>query len=184
MLSPERVAFISVRLAPNTITETMKNLEAAWNEILPDYPFELRFVEQDFEFMYQREQRMVDLLKYFAIMAIIIACLGLFGLSSFTAEQRTKEIGIRKVLGANEPTLVYLLCKEFLILVAVSGLIAWPISYYVMLNWLESFAYRFDLGVSIFLFSGIIAIIISLITVSYQAIRAAIANPVNSLKYE
>ena len=184
LLSPDQVSYMSVRLAKNMIPETMDRLKEAWAEILPDYPFEFRFVEEDFDWMYRREQRMVDLLKYFSIMAVIIACLGLFGLSSFTAEQRTKEIGIRKVLGANEPSLVYLLCKEFLILVAVSGVIAWPISYYVMTNWLESFAYRFDLGVTIFIFSGVIAVVISLLTVSYQAIKAALANPVNSLKYE
>ncbi len=184
LLSPEQIQFISVRLAPNAITETMNKLESAWKEILPDYPFEFRFVEEDFEWMYQREQRMVDLLKYFAIMAIIIASLGLFGLSSFTAEQRTKEIGIRKVLGASESKLVYLLCKEFLLLVIISSLIAWPVSYYVMNNWLEGFAYKFQPGFLVFAFSGILAIFISLVTVGYQAIKAAIADPVKSLRYE
>jgi len=184
MLRPDQSQFLSVRIAPGTIPATMKELEAAWTELLPDYPFEFKFVEEDFEMMYRREQRMVDLLKYFAIMAVIIASLGLFGLSSFTAEQRTKEIGIRKALGATEPNLIYLLCREFIILVGISSLIAWPVGYYVMNGWLEGFAYRFDLGVSIFLFSGLLAVIISLLTVSYQAIKAAIANPIKSLRYE
>lgn len=184
MLRPDHARYLSVRIAPGSTPSTMKELEAAWSELLPDYPFEFRFVEEDFEMMYRREQRMVDLLKYFAVMAVIIASLGLFGLSSFTSEQRTKEIGIRKALGATEPNLIYLLCKEFMILVGVSSIIAWPISYYFMSGWLEGFAYRFDLGLSIFLFSGLLAVVISLLTVSYQAIKAAIANPIKSLRYE
>ena len=184
MLNPARAYYITARIAPNTVPQTLSEIESVWNELMPDNPFEFQFVDQDFEWIYRNEQRMVDLLKYFAIMAVIIAGLGLFGLSSFTAEQRTKEIGIRKVLGASEPKLIYLLCKEFLLLVAVSSLIAWPVGYYVMNGWLEGFAYRFDLGVSIFLLSGLLAVVISLLTVSYQAIKAAIANPIKSLRYE
>ena len=184
MLRPEQVDFICVRIAPNTVPSTMDEIETVWSELFPDNPFEFQFVDKDFEWMYRREQQMVDLLKYFAVMAVIIACLGLFGLSSFSAEQRTKEIGIRKVLGANEPSLVLMLCKEFIVLVSISSLVAWSLSYYVMYEWLQGFAYRFDLGVDIFLFSGILALAISLLTVSYQAIKAAIANPVKALKYE
>lgn len=184
LLEPGWVDFMVVKVAPNSAVEAMRDLEAAWTAILPDYPFEFKFVEEDFDFLYRREQRMVDLLKYFAVMAIVIACLGLFGLSAFTAEQKTKEIGIRKTLGASEPKLVYLLCKEFIILVGISSVIAWSVGYYVMSGWLESFAYRFELGVSIFLFSAVLAVVISILTVSYQAIKAAVANPVKSLRYD
>jgi len=127
---------------------------------------------------------MVDLLKYFSFMAIVIACLGLFGLASFTAEQRKKEIGIRKVLGAGELKLTYLMCREFLILTIISAIIAWPVSYFALESWLEKFAYRIDLTLWTFILSGIISLVVALSTVGYQAIKTAIANPVESLRYE
>ena len=159
-------------------------MKDGWESVVAGYPFEYRFIDEDFENLYRTEQRMLNLLKYFSIMAIIIACLGLFGLASFTAEQRKKEIGIRKVLGASEIKLAYLLCREFLILVVISSLIAWPISYYILAGWLENFAYRVSLTAWIFLASGLLTLIIALLTVGYHALRAASANPVNSLKYE
>ena len=134
--------------------------------------------------MYRSETRMFDLLKYFAIVAIIIACLGLYGLASFAAEQRTKEIGIRKVLGASEFSLALLISQEFLILVSLSNLIAWPLSFYFMKDWLDTFAYRIDLSVYFFLIAGVAALIITLLTVSYQALKASYSNPVKSLRYE
>ena len=122
--------------------------------------------------------------NYFTILTIFIACLGLFGLSSFTAEQRTKEIGIRKVLGASVPEIIALLSKEFLKWIIIACVIACPISYLVMNSWLSNFASRINIGLDIFLFSAILALIIALVTVSYQAIKAATTNPVDSLKYE
>lgn len=127
---------------------------------------------------------MFDLLKYFAGVAIIIACLGLYGLSSFAAEQRTKEIGIRKVLGASEINLAFLVSKEFVVLVLFSNLIAWPLAFYFMKDWLDTFAYRIELSYMFFIISGVAALIITIITVSYQALKAAYANPVKALKYE
>ncbi len=159
-------------------------MKEAWESIVPGYPFEYRFVDEDFERLYRTEERMVDLLKYFSIMAIIIACLGLFGLASFTAEQRKKEIGIRKVLGASEIKLTYLLCRDFLLLVIIASFIAWPISYYILGGWLESFAYRISLSSWMFVVSGLLTMVVALGTVGWQAVKAAIANPVDSLRNE
>jgi putative ABC transport system permease protein len=117
-------------------------------------------------------------------LTVFVACLGLFGLASFTAEQRTKEIGIRKVLGASVSGLVLLLSKEFMALVALANLIAWPIAYYAMNRWLQGFAYRIELGPGVFILGGVLALVIALLTVSAQAIRAARANPVEALRYE
>ena len=127
---------------------------------------------------------MGTLLTYFAGLAILIACLGLFGLASFTTEQRTKEIGIRKVLGASTGGIITLLSKDFMILVVISNIIAWPIAYYSMNNWLQDFAYRIDIDLLIFLATAILSILIALFTVSFKTTKAAIANPVESLRYE
>ena len=127
---------------------------------------------------------MGGLLKYFAILAVFIACLGLFGLASFTAEQRTKEVGIRKVLGASTQQITLLLCKEFFVLVLLSNIISWPVAYFIMKNWLQGFAYRSNLGVATFVLAMGLALIIALLTVSFQAVKAAVVNPVNALKYE
>ncbi|MCB0748664.1 MAG: FtsX-like permease family protein, partial [Ignavibacteriae bacterium] len=184
VLAPEYISFTVVRIAPGNISETIDNMKAAWESILPGYPFEYRFIDEDFERLYRTEERMVDLLKYFSAMAIIIACLGLFGLASFTAEQRKKEIGIRKVLGASEIKLTYLLCRDFLLLVIIASFIAWPISYYILGGWLESFAYRINLSSWMFVVSGLLTMVVALVTVGWQAVKAAIANPVDSLRNE
>ena len=127
---------------------------------------------------------MVSLLEIFAGIAIIIACLGLFGLASFTAEQRTKEIGIRKVLGASEVNLTLLICKEFVMLVFISNIIAWPLAYYSSVSWLNDFAYRIDFEIFPFVFSGSLTLVLSILTILYQTIKAAFANPVDALRYE
>lgn len=184
VLYPEGIGYIVIRIASGDITNTLDNVKESWASVVPEYPLKYRFFDEDFERMYRAEERMVELLKYFSIMAIIIACLGLFGLASFTAEQRKKEIGIRKVLGATEYKLTYLLCREFIVLVLVSMIVAWPAAYLALGGWLESFAYRIELNLITFLFSGIITMVIALATVGYQAIRASIANPIVALKYE
>ena len=134
--------------------------------------------------MYRTEQRVGKVALTFAILTILIACLGLFGLVTYMAEQRTKEIGIRKVLGASVPNIVSLLSGEFLVLVVISVLIASPIAYYAMSQWLTEFAYRIEISWWMFLIAGVLAVCIALLTVSFQAIRAALMNPVNSLKSE
>ncbi len=134
--------------------------------------------------MYKSEQRLGKLFTYFAVLAIFISCLGLFALASFVAEQRTREIGVRKVLGASIPNITFLLSKEFLKWVLMANAIAWPVAFYAMKKWLTNFAYRVTIGVEVFIFSGLLALGIAFITVSYQAVKAAVLDPVETLRYE
>jgi putative ABC transport system permease protein len=145
---------------------------------------EYSFFDENFEETYRAEIQSGKVFTIFAVLAIVIACLGLFGLAAFMAEQKTKEIGIRKVLGATIPNIVSMLSKEFLILVALANLIAWPAAYFIMNNWLEDFAYRTEISIDVFLIAGLVVLVIALITVAYQAIKAATANPVKSIRYE
>ena len=183
-LAPGYVEIVTVRLAPENIAKSLHDLKNSWFSVAGGYPFEYRFLDEDFRGWYRSEERMLTLLEIFALTAIIIACLGLFGLASFTSEQRTKEIGIRKVLGATEINLTYLMSKEFLLLVIISNLIAFPVAYFVSNWWLQSFAYRININIWTFLLAGSLSIIIAILTVSYQSIKAASANPVKSLRYE
>lgn len=175
---------ISVRVRPENIRETIGFIESKWTEFDSQYPLEYVFVDDQFDSLYRAEERLGQLFGYFTALAIVIGCLGLFGLTSFTAEQRTKEIGIRKVLGASVPSVIMLLVREFTKWVLLAVLIAWPIGYFVMKTWLQNFHYRISLGFDTFLLAALLALIISIITVSYQSIRAALANPADSLKYE
>ena len=172
------------RIPPENISASLDFVRETWQKVIPDFPFEYRFLVDDFEYYYRSEERMGDLLKYFSILAVFIACLGLFGLASFTAEQRTKEIGIRKVLGASAPQITLLLCREFFVLVLLANIISWPVAYFVMKGWLQDFAYRTGLGAFTFVLTMVLALIIALLTVSFQAVKAAVANPVDALKYE
>jgi predicted permease len=179
------LSWMVVRVAPGDLTRTMDNLEDTWNEIMPGYPFDYNFVDDSIDRMYRTEERLGDLLKYFTILAIIIACLGLFGLASFTAEQRTQEIGVRKVMGARVRTVMLLLSKEFSLLVIISCLIAIPTSFLVMKKvFLQNFEYRTDMAWWIFLAASLAALLIAVLTVSYQAARAALTNPADALRYE
>lgn len=175
---------ISARIRPENIQETIGFLESKWAEFDSQFPFEYIFVDDQFDSLYRTEGRLGQLFGYFTALAIVIGCLGLFGLTSFTAEQRTKEIGIRKVLGASVSGIIMLLVREFTKWVLVAVLIAWPIGYYVMRTWLQNFHYRVGLRLSTFILAALIALVISTITVSYQAIRAALTNPADALKYE
>jgi putative ABC transport system permease protein len=145
---------------------------------------EYYFLDDQLNQQYSFETQLGSIISYFTILAILIACLGLFGMASFTTERRTKEIGVRKTLGASVPGLVILLSKDFAWLVAVAFLMAAPIAYFVIDAWLQNFAYRTEIGVGTFIFTGILALLIALGTVSYQTIKAAMANPVESLRYE
>jgi putative ABC transport system permease protein len=179
---PSRVMLI--RIPPGDISESLDAIKNIWERVIPTYPFEYYFLDENFDSMYRREESIGTLLKYFAILAVFIACLGLFGLASFTAEQRTKEVGIRKILGATVSNITVLLCKEFFLLVFVSNIIAWPVAYFLMRNWLQSYAYRTSLSVFIFISAMAIALLVAFLSVSFQAIRAATASPIDSLRYE
>jgi len=175
---------LSVRIASDNILHTLGLLEKKWKELDPNRPFNFLFLDDSFDRLYRQEDRLKTITFYFSFLAVLIGCLGLFGMASFTAEQRTKEIGIRKVLGASIPGIVRLLAKEFVLLVIVANLIALPAAYFAMNRWLQSFAYRMDIHPIIFVLSAALSLSIAMITVSYQAVRAALANPVDSLRYE
>jgi len=178
---PIRGAF---KVATSDIPAVLAGMEAHWRQMVPDVPFSYRFLDEAFDRMYRSEQRIGELSQVFAIMSIAIACLGLFGLAAFMAEQRSKEIGIRKVLGASSTRLVGLLSLDFLKLVFIAIVIALPVAWWAMNRWLEDFAYRVDLEWWMFAAAGMTAVVIALLTVNGQAIRAAIANPVDSLREE
>ena len=173
-----------IEIDSGNLSEGLAAAEDAWREVNPDFAFEYFFVDQTFARLYDAEQRFGRVFVTFAALAVSIACLGLFGLASFTAERRTKEIGVRKVLGATIPNLFRLLSNEFVWLVVVANAIAWPIAYFAMNRWLDDFAYRIDLTWMTFILAGALAMAISQLTVSYQALRAATANPVESLRSE
>ena len=181
---PQNVNFLVIRLQKGDVEERINFVRSTWERIIPNYPFEYRFVDEVLDNMYREWDSLSTLLKYFAFLAILIACLGLFGLASFTAEQRTKEIGVRKVLGASVVNLLFLMSKEFTKWVLTANILAWPIAYFLMKNWLQSFAYHTNLSWLIFVSTGAVALVIALITVSYQSVRAALINPVDALKYE
>ncbi len=164
--------------------EIVKFLEQKWKKFVPHHPFQYEFLDESIDNFYKIERKIGKIFGYFTGLAIFIACLGLFGLASFMAERRTKEIGIRKVLGAKIAGIVLLLSKEFAFWVLIANIIAWPIAYFVANKWLTTFAYRINLGWELFIFSAILALAIAIFTVSYQAIKAAVANPVESLRYE
>jgi putative ABC transport system permease protein len=181
---PQWYSQILLKTRPENIPQTVQDIREIWLSHIPDWPFEYRFLDEDFDLVYRSEQRFGQLILYFSILAIFIACLGLFGLASYATQQRTKEIGVRKVLGASIAGIVALLSKEFLKLVVIANVIAWPITYIAVNRWLENFEYRIHPGWTFFIMSGAIAILIALLTLSYQAVRAAMANPVESLRYE
>lgn len=184
LLTKTRNVNFSVKISGNDIAGTMKFLKEKWTEFRPDYPFEYTFLEDQLEELYTSEKKLGDIFGIFSLLAVIIACLGLFGLASYSAEQRTKEIGIRKVLGSTVSGIVILFSKDFLKLVIISNLIAWPLAYFAMNKWLEGFAYKTGISIWIFVLSGTIAILIALLTVSFQAVKAGFSNPVKSLRYE
>jgi putative ABC transport system permease protein len=175
---------VIVNTNTNNFKELLTKIETIWHKDVVGSPFSYMFLDEEVQKQYKTEISLARIVNSFTLMAILISSLGLFGLSAFSAEQRTKEIGIRKVLGASIPTIVKLLSKELLVLVCIANIIAWPIAYYFMNKWLQDFAYRIELSWWIFLLSGCIALLIALITVSYQAIKAAVANPIESLRYE
>ena len=176
--------YIIVHAKASDIAPLLSSVTASWHKLNPNEPFEYSFLDEDFQKNYEAENRLASIVGYFTVIAILISCLGLFGLATFSAEQRTKEIGVRKVLGASVTGIVALLSKDFLRLVAISVVIASPIAWWVMHKWLQDFAYRVDISWMVFLITTVVALTIALLTISFQAIRAAIANPVKSLRTE
>ncbi|MDH5744893.1 MAG: hypothetical protein OEZ52_15220, partial [Candidatus Aminicenantes bacterium] len=183
-LDPERVRSVLIRIHPENISSSLAFIEKTWKRIIPMFPFEFNFLEEAVDRTYRNIERTGKLINNFTVLAVFIACLGLFGLASFMAEQRTKEIGVRKVIGASVSNIILLLMKEFIKYVLIANIVAWPIAYYFMNRWLENFPYRSKLGLDIFIFSVTLTFVLALLTVSYQSIKAAIANPVDSLRYE
>ena len=174
----------SARVNAQDVQETITSIQDLYTQLFPDSPFEYFFADQEFDKLYRNDRRFARLFGLFAGLAVLIACLGLFGLASFTAQQRTKEVGVRKVLGASVQNVVVLLSKEFLLLVLVGFIIAAPLAYIGMQRWLETFAYRIEVSAWVFVISGLAALLIALLTVGYQSIKAATADPVKSLRYE
>lgn len=182
---PEYTSFLSIRFRPNSNIQTdISRMESIIKKYNPGYPVEYKFVDDEFDQYFKGETLIGKLAGIFAVLAIIISCLGLFGLSAYTAEKRTKEIGIRKVLGGSAAGMARLLSKDFLLLVAISCIIAFPVAWWIMHSWLQDYEYRIQISWWIFIEAGLLAIAIALITVSFQAIKAAIANPVKSLRTE
>lgn len=175
---------ISIKISGGNIPGALSHVANTWKKFLPETPYEFTFLDENFDRLYKAEERQKTLFTTFACIAIFIACLGLFGLSAFAISQRIKEIGIRKVLGADISTIVTLLSKDFLKLVGISAIVAFPVAWYFMNNWLRDFAYRISMPWWIFIIAGIAAALIALITISFQAIKAAVANPVKSLRTE
>ena len=174
----------SFKVNPSNINQLTAQIQSKWRAMAPGLPFSYRFLDDSFDEMYRSEQRVGKIALVFSVLAIFIACLGLFGLATFIAEQRTKEIGIRKVLGASVQGIVQMLSKDFMKLVAIAFVLAAPAAWYFMHKWLQDFAYRINISWWIFVTAGLAALLIALVTVSFQAIRAAIANPVKSLRTE
>lgn len=184
MVVRERSSQISLRIESNRLSETLSAIKEKWEKVVPAFEFDYYFLDDDFDKLYKSEIKLSQLLVALTTLSVIIACLGLFGLASFMAQQKTKEIGIRKVLGASVSRITLGLTKVFAKLVVISNLIAWPIAYYIIHLWLQNFAYHTGISLAIFLLSSLIAFVIAFLTISYQSIKAARSNPINSLRYE
>ena len=176
--------FIHVRVAPGNMSQVITDLQKRWQDVAPNQPFAFTFVDQNVQKQYDKQQRLGKIIQAAALFTILIGCMGLFGLSALTASRRRKEIGIRKVLGASVSNIVFLVSNEFARLVLVSNLVAWPLAYWVMRRWLQNFAYNVGLGSVNFFLAGLAALVIAWLTVSFQSVKAATVNPVQTLKYE
>ena len=183
-IEPNQFYYLLVRIKPGNIPGTIDFINRTWKSVVPGRPFDYSFLEKHFDEIYKNDQQTEQLFGFFSFLAIFIACLGLFGLASYTVEQRTKEIGVRKVLGASVSGVVLLLSKDFLKLVIAAAIIAIPVSYYIISNWLQDFAYKTKISPAIFIIVGFTVFVIALATISFQAVKAAASNPVKSLRYE
>lgn len=181
---PPVINQVVLRLKPGATEATIASIREGWQRIAPGAPFEFKFLDDTIDAQYRQEQRWSNIINYSSIFAILIACLGLFGLTTLIVERRVKEIGVRKVLGASIAGLVSLISKDLLLLVAVANIIAWPVAYFAAGSWLQNFAYRIDISIWSFLIASGLAVIIAIITISARAVRAAMANPIDALRHE
>ncbi|MCD6518081.1 MAG: ABC transporter permease [Candidatus Aminicenantes bacterium] len=173
-----------VKIQSQNLPKTLAAIKGSWMKVAPEYPFEFRFLDEDINDLYKSDRKVNTIINISTFLALFIACLGLFGMASYTAEQRTKEIGIRKVFGASIPSIFFLLSQQFSKWIIASNIIAWPLAYFLMKKWVSSFAYHALLNIFIFIFAAVIVLIIAMITVSFQTLKAALANPINSLRHE
>jgi putative ABC transport system permease protein len=178
------INFIFIRTRPGQTLASQGAIKSAWEKVAKDLPFKSSYLDDEVSQLYLNVETLGSIIKYFTLIAGFIACLGLLGLMSFSAEKRTKEIGVRKVLGAKVGEIVYLLCKDFLKLTLLANLIAWPVSWWLMHNWLKNFAYSISLSGWTFILAGILTLSLAFFTVSFQTLKASMADPVNSLRYE
>ncbi|HTF27494.1 MAG TPA: FtsX-like permease family protein, partial [Flavitalea sp.] len=175
---------INIKIQPQNAKQTLATIEKLWHNTYPDFIFEHQFLNDKIAGFYKQENQLSQLYKIFACIAIFISCLGLYGFVSFMAAQRIKEVGVRKVLGASVMNIIYLFSKEFTFLIVIAFLIAAPVSWYFMHQWLQNFAYRINIDARIFMLTILISLVIAWLTVGYQSLKAALANPVNSLRTE
>jgi putative ABC transport system permease protein len=183
-IDPSRYNYILVKVNGENIGAAVDHMESVWNGFNIDQPFEYTFLEEDIAETYRMFDNFASIARYATFFAIFIACLGLFGLASFVVERKTKDIGVRKVLGASIPGIVLLLSKDFVKLVILSNLAAWPLSYVLMKGMLENYANRISIGYEVFILSGLLAVLLAFVTVGFQAFKAAVKNPVEAIHYE
>jgi putative ABC transport system permease protein len=175
---------VSIKLSSQNIPETMKSIKGVWEELYPEHPFDYIFLNEKIDNLYKAEEKSYRVISFFSSIAIFIACIGLLGLTFYTAEQRRKEIGIRKILGASIPGIVKNISSEFFKLVVIANVIAWPVSYFLVNKWLMNFPYKIEVRIDVFLLGSGLALLISLITIGYTVIRSAASNPIESIRYE
>ena len=175
---------VYIKLSGENVDETLSFIETTWKEVFPDQPFTYTFLSERFNRQFEADEKRGLIFSLFTVLAILVACLGLFGLASYMVEQRTKEVGIRKVFGADEGTILRLITRDFLILVAISIVIAFPVAYYFMSNWLSNYVYRTTPGAMVFITAAALTLLITFATISYKAYQAAVMNPANSVKTE
>jgi putative ABC transport system permease protein len=173
-----------IKISPGDISSTLNNLKKVWDQRVTHRPFEYHFLDEDYEALYKTEQRTGEIFTTFSALAILLACLGLFALAAFAITRRTKEIGIRKVLGASVPGIMRMLSQDFLKLILIAAVLTFPIAWWAMHKWLMDFAYRVTIGWWVFVVAAMAAMLIALIAISFHSIKAAIANPVKSLRTE
>ena len=182
--TPLNLEMLSIKIRDFGQAETLERIRETWKNVDPGRPFDYFFLEDTYDSQYRAEEKLRSILTSFSVFAVFVACLGLFGMASFSAERRRREIGIRKVLGASVADVLVLLTKDFTQVVLLANLIAWPLAYFVMRNWLQNFAYRTRIGIGVFFLTGFISLLIALLTVSYQSIRSALSDPAQAVKYE